>query len=79
MATRIHIALIEINANDIMKQAYKISKQLQDLHVDVTLFSETHPKPRERLFISNFIEPTATRAEKTELPLRLEEAFSITL
>jgi hypothetical protein len=27
--------------------------------------------------ISTFIEPTATRAEKAELPLRLEETFLI--
>jgi hypothetical protein len=30
------------------------SKQLRDLHVDVALFSETHLKPHERYFISNY-------------------------
>jgi hypothetical protein len=33
-----------------MRQRY----ELQDLHVDVTLFSETHLKPRERFFIRNY-------------------------
>jgi hypothetical protein len=34
---------------------------------------------RDFLFkIITFIEPTATRAEEAELPLRLEEAFPIT-
>jgi hypothetical protein len=37
-----------------MKQRYNLSKQLQDLHVNVTLFSETHLKPHERYFISNY-------------------------
>jgi hypothetical protein len=63
-----------------MKQRYELSKQLQDLHVDVALFSETHLKTHGRLFqITTFIEPTATRAEKAELPLRLEEAFPKTM
>jgi hypothetical protein len=50
-------------------------------YVDVALFSETHLKPHERLFISNyhFIEPMATLAEKAELPLRLGEAFPIAM
>jgi hypothetical protein len=35
---------------------------------------------RDSLFeITTFIEPTATRAQKAELPLRLEEAFPITM
>jgi hypothetical protein len=42
------------NANGIMRQRYKLSKQLQDLHVDVAMFSETHLKPHERSFISNY-------------------------
>jgi hypothetical protein len=29
--------------------------------------------------IISFIEPTATRAEKAELPLQLEEAFPLTM
>jgi hypothetical protein len=37
-----------------MKECYELSKQLLDLHVDVALFSETHLKPHERFFISNY-------------------------
>jgi hypothetical protein len=37
-----------------MTQRYELSKQLQDLHVDVSLFSETYLKPHERIFISNY-------------------------
>jgi hypothetical protein len=56
MTTRIHrpLKVIEFNANDIMKQCYELSKQLQDLHVAVALFSDTDLKSHERLFISNF-------------------------
>jgi hypothetical protein len=48
MATRIHRSLkvIAFNANGIMRQRYELSKQLQDLQVDVAPFSETHLKPR---------------------------------
>jgi hypothetical protein len=42
------------NANGIWSQRYEFSKQLQDLHVDVALFSETHLKPHERFFIPNY-------------------------
>jgi hypothetical protein len=37
----------------IMKQRYELSKQLQELQIDVALFSETHLKPHES-FISNY-------------------------
>jgi hypothetical protein len=37
-----------------MRQRYELSKQLKDLHVDVVLFSETHLKPHEMFFISNY-------------------------
>jgi hypothetical protein len=57
-----------------MEQRYELSKQLQDLHVDVSLYL----KPHERFF-NSFIEPTATWGEKAELPLRLEEAFPIAM
>jgi hypothetical protein len=48
------LKVIAFNANDIWRQRYELSKQLQDLHVDVALLSETHLKPRERLFIPNY-------------------------
>jgi endonuclease/exonuclease/phosphatase (EEP) superfamily protein YafD len=56
MATRIHrpLKVIAFNANGIGRQRYELSKQLQDLHVDVALFPETHLKPHERLFIQNY-------------------------
>jgi hypothetical protein len=37
-----------------MRQRYEVSKQLQDLLLDVALFSETHLKPHEKFFISNY-------------------------
>jgi hypothetical protein len=37
-----------------VRQRYELSKQLQDLHVDAALFSETRLKPLERFFISNY-------------------------
>jgi hypothetical protein len=37
-----------------MRQLYELSKQLQDLHIYVSLFSETHLKPHEKSFISNY-------------------------
>jgi hypothetical protein len=40
--------------NGISKQHYKLSKQLQALHIDVALFSETHLKPHERFYIPNY-------------------------
>jgi hypothetical protein len=56
VATRIHrpLKVIGFNANGIMRQRYELSKQLQDLHVNVAFFSETHLKPHERFFISNY-------------------------
>jgi hypothetical protein len=56
MATRIHrpLRVIAFNANGIGRQRYEPSKQLQDLHVDAALFSETYLKPHERFFIPNY-------------------------
>jgi hypothetical protein len=56
MATRVYrpLKVLAFNANGIGKQRYELSKQLQDLHADVALFSETHLKPHERIFIPNF-------------------------
>jgi hypothetical protein len=57
MATIIHrpVKVIAFNENGIMRQRYELSKQLQDLHVHVALFSETHLIPHERFFISNHL------------------------
>jgi hypothetical protein len=56
MATRVHrpLKVIAFNVYDIVRQRYELSKQLQDLHIDVALFSETHLKPHVRFFISNY-------------------------
>jgi hypothetical protein len=56
MATRIHrpLKIIAFNANGILRQRYELSKQLQDLHIDVALLSETHFKPHERFYIPNY-------------------------
>jgi hypothetical protein len=56
MAVRVHRPpkVIAFNANDIWRQRYELSKQLQDFHIDVTVLSETHLKPHERFFIPNY-------------------------
>jgi hypothetical protein len=56
MAARIHrlLKLIALNANGIWRQCYELSKQLQELHIDVPLLSETHLKPHERYYIPNY-------------------------
>jgi hypothetical protein len=43
MATRVRrpLKVLAFNANGIRRQRYKLSKQLQDLHVDVTVFRDT--------------------------------------
>jgi hypothetical protein len=83
MATRVHrlLKVIAFNANNIVRQLYDLSKQLEDLRVDVALFSETHLKlMRGSLFqISTFTEPTAIRAEKAELLLQLKKVFPTTV
>jgi hypothetical protein len=42
------------NESCIWRQCYDLSKQLQDLHIDVALLSETHLKPHERFFVPNY-------------------------
>jgi hypothetical protein len=56
MANRVHrpLKVIAFNANGILRQWYELSKQLQELHIDVALFSETHLKPHERFYIPNY-------------------------
>jgi exonuclease III len=56
MATRFHrpLKVIAFNANGIGRQRYELSKQLQELHVDVVLLSDTHLQPHERFFIPNY-------------------------
>jgi hypothetical protein len=42
------------NANVIERQAYELRKQMQDIKIDVALFSETHLKSHLRFYISNY-------------------------
>jgi hypothetical protein len=53
MAARVHrpLKVTLFDANGIWTQRCELSKQLQDLHIDVTLLSETHFKPHDRLYI----------------------------
>jgi hypothetical protein len=77
MTNRVHrpLKVLAFNANGLGRQSYEISKQLQDLHIDVVLFSETQLKPHDRFFIQNyhFIKSIATRQERVELPLQSEK------
>jgi hypothetical protein len=50
--------------NGILRQLYELSKQLQDLHIDVGSTFQ----------ITTFIESITTREEKAELPLQYEKA-----
>jgi hypothetical protein len=83
MAARIHrpIKVIAFNANSIWWQRYEISKQLQDLHVDVALFSETHLRPHGRVFIANYHLYRTDRYPGTKggTAVQLEKAFPITM
>jgi hypothetical protein len=56
ITAKVHRPLKDIafNANGIWRQHYELSKQLQDLHIDVALLSEIHLKPHERFFIPNY-------------------------
>jgi hypothetical protein len=56
MAVRVHrlLKVVAFNANGIWRWCTELSKQVQDLHIDVALLSETHLKHRERFFIPNY-------------------------
>jgi hypothetical protein len=56
MANKVHwpLKVTAFNANGTGRQRYELSKQVQDLHVDVALFSETHLKPQEVFYIPNY-------------------------
>jgi hypothetical protein len=42
------------NANSVGNQSYEVTKQFQDLKIDVSLFSETCLKPYTRFYIQNY-------------------------
>jgi hypothetical protein len=83
MAARVYrlLKVVVISANGIWRQHYELSKQLQDIHIDVALLSEAHLKAHERFFIPNFhfYRTDRFRKEKAELPFQLEEAFPIAM
>jgi exonuclease III len=56
MASRVHrsLKILSFNANGILRQRHELSKQLEDLRIDVALFSETHLKPYEKFFLQNY-------------------------
>jgi hypothetical protein len=54
MTAKFHRQLKVINKNEIWRRRYELSKQLQDLHTDVAVLSETHLKPHERFLIPNY-------------------------
>jgi hypothetical protein len=56
MAARVHrpLRVIAFNADGIWRRRYELSKQLQDLHVDVAVLSKAHLKPHERFLIPNY-------------------------
>jgi hypothetical protein len=56
MATRVHkpLKIVPFNAKGIGRQRYELNKPMQDLHIDVALFSETYLKPHERFCIPNY-------------------------
>jgi hypothetical protein len=56
MAARVHrpLRVVTFSADVIGRQRYELSKQLQGLHVEVALLSETNRKPRERFRILNY-------------------------
>jgi hypothetical protein len=54
MAPRAHRPLkIVINENSIWRRLYELTDQLQDLHVEVALLSETRLKHHEWFFVPN--------------------------
>jgi hypothetical protein len=74
MAARFHrpLKVVAFNANGIGRQRYELRKHMQDLHIDVTVFSETQLKPHERLFIPNhnFYLTDYFLGRKAELPMQ---------
>jgi exonuclease III len=48
------LKFIAFNANGVRRQPCELSRQLQVLIIDVALLSETHFKPHERVFVSNY-------------------------
>lgn len=56
LVTRVHrtLRIVAFSENVVLRQCYGLWKQMQELHTDVALLSETHLKLHERFFISNY-------------------------
>jgi hypothetical protein len=48
------LKVVAFNAKGIGRRAYELRRQMQDLKVDVALFSETQLKPHMRFYIPNY-------------------------
>jgi hypothetical protein len=73
------LKVVAINANGIGRQAYELRKQMQDLKIDMFLFSETHLKPHMRLYIPNYhiYRNDCQDGQKAELTLQSKRASHI--
>jgi hypothetical protein len=78
MANIIHrpLGIMSFNANDILKQRHELSKLLEDLRIDLALFSGTHLKHHERFSLPNYhvYRMAAMRAGRGELSSQLGKA-----
>jgi hypothetical protein len=56
MAATVHrpLTVVAFNANGIGRQAHELRNQMQDLRIDVALFSETHLKPHMTFYFPNY-------------------------
>jgi hypothetical protein len=46
--------VVSSNGNGIGRQAYELGEHMQDLKIDVALFTETHLKPHMRFYLPNY-------------------------
>jgi hypothetical protein len=70
MATKVHrpLKIVAFNANGIGRQRYELSKQMQDLKIDVAVFGDTQNLTKSFLFqIITFIGLIASRVQKAVL------------
>jgi hypothetical protein len=83
MAVRIHrpFEVTAFNANGIRRHRHELSKQLQDLHLDVALLLSHiwNPTRGSSFQIINFIRMNTSQEEEEELPLQWETAFLTTM
>jgi hypothetical protein len=49
------LKVVEFNATGIWRRRCELSKQVQDLHIDLAVLLEIHLKSHERSFIPNYL------------------------